>query len=93
MPLFNHLQTLPDVDVVFQRYKLDVRVEPDNTALADSQVRQQVVKFLKDMPSRCGWCGVLRGGVGVVSGVGMRKAGGGGRGKRNEPAGVQLQAG
>jgi hypothetical protein len=33
---------LPDCDVVFERYKDDVRVPPDNRALASSHIAQQV---------------------------------------------------
>ena len=40
----------PEVDIIFQRYKLDVRKEPDNRAMAGSHVGQQVAKIIKSMP-------------------------------------------
>ena len=40
----------PEVDVVFQRFKGDVRKEPNNRAMAGSHVGQQVTKHIKSMP-------------------------------------------
>ena len=42
---------MPDIDVVFQRFKHTAKIAPDNRALADSHVCQQVVKHIKGMPS------------------------------------------
>lgn len=41
---------LPDVDVIFQRFKDDERLPPNSKALAHSHVSQQVVKLLKLLP-------------------------------------------
>jgi hypothetical protein len=38
----NDLGSLPDVDLVFGRFKQDERLPPDNRALAHNQVAQQV---------------------------------------------------
>ncbi|KAF6265705.1 hypothetical protein COO60DRAFT_1633484 [Scenedesmus sp. NREL 46B-D3] len=43
---------LPDVDLVFERFKLDVRRAPKSKAFAHSQVAQQVVKYIKRLPVR-----------------------------------------
>ena len=41
---------MPDIDVVFERFKHTDKIEPNNRALADSHVCQQVVKHIKGMP-------------------------------------------
>ncbi|KAF6265701.1 hypothetical protein COO60DRAFT_1457012 [Scenedesmus sp. NREL 46B-D3] len=43
---------LPNCDVVFQRYKSDVRLPPNSKALASSHTAQQVVRYFKLLPRR-----------------------------------------
>ncbi|WIA14508.1 hypothetical protein OEZ85_003027 [Tetradesmus obliquus] len=43
---------LPDCDVVFQRFKSDVRVPPNSKALASSHAAQQVVRYMSEAAAR-----------------------------------------